>query len=198
MIIKSKSENENINQNNIDINYINRNTIKLDKKVANNKFESYKKFNIPKKNSKFVKLFNIPKIHLFNKNNNSMNNSFNKRNYNDYSFFKTQNKRKNRILNTESKTNKESKRISLFNLINKTENSNHSDSNSNSKSLNNTSLNNSNISKNHYYLNMKDKRVLNTKPKYLNFTSYLSKEKGTIKSFVLNKSPGYLNLFIKK
>ncbi len=196
--IKSKSENKNINQNNIDINYINRNTIKLDKKVANNKFESYKKFNIPKKNSKFVKLFNIPKIHLFNKNNNSMNNSFNKRNYNDYSFFKTQNKRKNRILNTESKTNKESKRISLFNLINKTENSNHSDSNSNSIILNNTSLNNSNISKNHYYLNMKDKRVLNTKPKYLNFTSYLSKEKGTIKSFVLNKSPGYLNLFIKK
>ena len=198
--IKSKSENKKINQNINDINYINRNSINLDKKIDNNRFESYKKLNVLKKNSKFVKLFNIPKIRLFNENKKIMNNSIDKKNYNNYSFFKTQNKIKNRILNTQSNTNREFQKIKLLNLISNIDDSNnsHSNSNSNSKSLNNNSFNNSNITNNHYYLNMGVKRVLNIKRKYPNFTYSLNKEKGNIKSFILNKSPGHLNLFIYK
>ena len=129
-----------------------------------------------------------------------MNNSIDKKNYNNYSFFKTQNKIKNRILNTQSNTNREFQKIKLLNLISNIDDSNnsHSNSNSNSKSLNNNSFNNSNITNNHYYLNMGVKRVLNIKRKYPNFTYSLNKEKGNIKSFILNKSPGHLNLFIYK
>ena len=195
---KAKSENKNINKNINDLLNINRNSIKLDKKIDKNRFDSYKKLNILKKNSKFVRLFNIPKIRLFNENdkyNNEMNTSINKNNYNDYSFFKTQKK----ILNTQCHTHREFNKISLFNLISKIDDSNYNHSNNNS--LNNSSFNNSkiiNMTNNHYYLNMGVKRVLYIKRKYPNVTYSLSKEKGNIKSFFLNKSPGHMNLFIKK